>query len=41
MDFDIWQGIEQLYQEFQKLGFCEMVDYEKYYIYFQDSFYHY
>ncbi|ADV43002.1 Fic family protein [Bacteroides helcogenes] len=30
---DIWQDIERLYQEFQKLGISEAVDYEKYYLY--------
>jgi len=35
MDIDIWQGIEQLNQEFQELGFRKMVDYEKYCMYFQ------
>ncbi|WP_300764837.1 Fic family protein [uncultured Bacteroides sp.] len=29
----VWQEIEQLYQEFQKLGISEAVDYEKYYLY--------
>lgn len=29
----IWQEIEQLYQEFQKLGISEAVDYDKYYLY--------
>lgn len=33
MEKDIWQDIEQLYQEFQKLGISEAVDYEKYYLY--------
>lgn len=29
----VWQEIEQLYQEFQKLGISEVVDYDKYYLY--------
>lgn len=29
----VWQEIEQLYQEFQKLGISESVDYDKYYLY--------
>ena len=29
----VWQEIEQLYQEFQKLGISEAVDYDKYYLY--------
>ena len=29
----IWQEIETLYQEFQKLGISQSVDYEKYYLY--------
>lgn len=33
MKKDIWQDIERLYQEFQKLGIGEAVDYEKYYLY--------
>ena len=33
MKKDIWQDIERLYQEFQKLGISEAVDYEKYYLY--------
>lgn len=28
-----WQDIERLYQEFQKLGISEAVDYETYYLY--------
>lgn len=33
MEKDIWQKIEELYQEFQKLGIGQSVDYEKYYLY--------
>lgn len=33
MEKDTWQDIERLYQEFQKLGISEAVDYEKYYLY--------
>ena len=33
MKESIWQDIEQLYQEFQRLGISEAVDYEKYYLY--------
>lgn len=33
MERDIWQEIEELYQEFQKLGISQLVDYEKYYLY--------
>ena len=33
MGNDIWQEIEELYQEFQKLGISQSVDYEKYYLY--------
>ena len=33
MEKDIWQEIEELYQEFQKLGISQSVDYEKYYFY--------
>ena len=33
MEKDIWQEIEELYQEFQKLGINQSVDYEKYYLY--------
>lgn len=33
MEQDVWQEIEQLYQEFQKLGINEAVDYDKYYLY--------
>lgn len=33
MEKDIWQEIEELYQEFQKLGISQSVDYEKYYLY--------
>ena len=33
MGKDIWQEIEELYQEFQKLGISQSVDYEKYYLY--------
>ena len=30
---EIWQEIEELYQEFQRLGIDQSVDYEKYYLY--------
>lgn len=33
MESVVWQEIEQLYQEFQKLGISESVDYDKYYLY--------
>ena len=33
MEKGIWQEIEGLYQEFQKLGISQSVDYEKYYLY--------
>ncbi|RGX83845.1 Fic family protein [Bacteroides intestinalis] len=33
MGKDIWQEIEELYAEFQKLGISQSVDYEKYYLY--------
>lgn len=33
MEKDIWQEIEELYQEFQQLGISQSVDYEKYYLY--------
>ena len=33
MEKSIWQEIEKLYQEFQKLGIGQLVDYEKYYLY--------
>ncbi len=33
MEMDIWLKIEELYQEFQKLGISQSVDYEKYYLY--------
>lgn len=33
MEKDIWQEIEELYQEFHKLGISQSVDYEKYYLY--------
>lgn len=33
MEKDIWQEIEELYQEFQELGISQSVDYEKYYLY--------
>ena len=33
MDNGIWQEIEELFQEFQKLGISQSVDYEKYYLY--------
>ena len=33
METGIWQEIEQLYQQFQKLGISEAVDYEKYHLY--------
>ena len=33
MDKNIWQEIEELYREFQKLGISQSVDYEKYYLY--------
>lgn len=33
METGIWQEIEQLYQEFQRLGISQSVDYEKYYLY--------
>lgn len=33
MEKDIWQEIEELYAEFQKLGISQSVDYEKYYLY--------
>ena len=33
MEKSIWQEIEKLYQEFQKLGIGQSVDYEKYYLY--------
>lgn len=33
MEKGIWQEIEELYQEFQKLGISQSVDYEKYYLY--------
>lgn len=33
MEKDIWQEIEELYQEFQKLDISQSVDYEKYYLY--------
>ena len=33
MEKGIWQEIEQLYQEFQKLGISEAVDYEMYHLY--------
>ena len=33
MEQGAWQEIEQLYQEFQKLGISEAVDYDKYYLY--------
>lgn len=33
MGNDIWQDIEELYQEFQKLGISQSMDYEKYYLY--------
>lgn len=29
----IWKEIEELYEEFQKLGVSQSVDYEKYYLY--------
>ncbi|MBC8602459.1 Fic family protein [Parabacteroides acidifaciens] len=33
MDKNIWQEIEELYREFQKLGISQSVGYEKYYLY--------
>lgn len=33
MEKDIWQEIEELYQEFQELDISKSVDYEKYYLY--------
>lgn len=33
MQNGIWQEIEELYQEFMKLGISQSVDYEKYYLY--------
>lgn len=33
MEKDIWQEIEELYAEFQKLGISQSVDYKKYYLY--------
>ncbi len=33
MEKDIWQEVEELYQEFHKLGISQSVDYEKYYLY--------
>ena len=33
MEKNIWQEIEELYQEFHKLGISQSVDYEKYYLY--------
>ena len=33
MEKGIWQEIEELYQEFHKLGISQSVDYEKYYLY--------
>lgn len=33
MEKDIWQEIEELYQEFQELCISQSVDYEKYYLY--------
>ena len=33
MEKGIWQEIEELFQEFQKLGISQSVDYEKYYLY--------
>ena len=33
MEQGVWQEIEQLYREFQKLGVSEAVDFEKYYLY--------
>ncbi len=33
MEQGVWQEIEELYQEFQKLGIREAVDYDKYYLY--------
>ena len=33
MEKGIWQEIDELYQEFQKLGISQSVDYEKYYLY--------
>lgn len=33
MEKSIWQEIEKRYQEFQKLGIGQSVDYEKYYLY--------
>lgn len=33
MEKDIWQEIEELYQEFQELDISNSVDYEKYYLY--------
>lgn len=33
MEKNIWQEIEGLYQEFQKLGISQSVDYDKYYLY--------
>ena len=33
MEENIWQEIEELYQEFQQLSISQSVDYEKYYLY--------
>lgn len=33
MERNIWNEIEELCQEFQKLGISQSVDYEKYYLY--------
>ena len=33
MEKEVWQDIERLYREFQRLGINEAVDYEKYYLY--------
>lgn len=33
MERNIWNDIAELYQEFQKLGISQSVDYEKYYLY--------
>lgn len=33
MKKNIWQEIEELYKEFQKLGISQSLDYEKYYLY--------
>ncbi len=33
MKKSIWQELEELYREFQKLGISQSIDYEKYYLY--------